>query len=91
MFGALIVPAVVGGIVGSTRQIHQAWPGATAMKGALLGAGLGFAYSILRSQSGISGNIDMQRKYFGATQGARQALYQRSISAGGLFDKIRLI
>ena len=91
MFGALIIPAAIGGIVGGTKQIHQAWPGATAMKGAMLGAGLGVAYSVLRSKTGISGNIDMQRKYFGKQQGLNQAVYQRSISAGGIFDSIRLI
>ena len=91
MFGALIIPAAVGGILASTKVGRSIWANATPLKGALLGAGLGIGYSVLRSNSGISGNIDMQRKYFGATQGARQALYQRSISAGGLFDKIRLI
>ena len=90
MFGALIVPATVGGVIGSTRFGKQVWPGITPMKAALLGAGLGFGYSVLRSKSGITGNIDMQRRYFSRKQGLNQALYQRSISAGGLFDGIRL-
>ena len=90
MFGALILPAAVGAVLGSTRTGQRVWPKVTLAKGALAGLGLGFIYSVLRSKSGISGNIDMQRKFFSPTQGARQVLYQRSISAGGLFDRIRL-
>ncbi len=94
MFGAIIIPAAVGGVIGSTRFGERIWPGTTMIKGALLGAGLGFGYAVLRSKSGVSGimgNIDMQRKYFSPEQGYRQVVYQRSISAGGLFDSIRLI
>ncbi len=91
MFGALIIPAAVGGIIGSTKFGKNIWPAITPMKAAILGAGLGFGYEVLRSRSGISGNIDMQRKYFSRDQGYNQVLYQRSISAGGLFDSIRLI
>ncbi|KKM71798.1 hypothetical protein LCGC14_1427030 [marine sediment metagenome] len=90
MFGELIIPAVVGGVVGSTRFGKNIWPTITPMKAAAVGAGLGLGYAMLRSNSGISGNIDMQRKFFSRGQGYRQALYTRSISAGGVFDGIRL-
>ena len=91
MFGALVIPAVIGGVVGSTDAVRKVWPTGNATKGALVGLGAGLAYSILRANPGISENIDMQRKYFSPGQGVRQALYRRSISAGGLFDRIRLI
>lgn len=90
MFGELIIPAAVGGVVGSARFGKNIWPTITPIKGALFGAALGLGYAMLRSRGGISGNIDMQRKFFSPQQGYNQVLYTRSISAGGVFDGITL-
>ena len=36
MFGALIIPAAAGALIGTTKTGQRVWPGVTLTKGALL-------------------------------------------------------